>query len=215
MSRIATSGTKFGIGSGRRQREVERAELDALDRLALGAERAGIEILDLVAAVGARLDLAREGVDRDAVVRVLGDRDVHLERRLRERGRCRQGERDARPASASAAEEAGNAHGVSPGSVRRAAACAARRPERRILRTAPQLYSAWPSRGAIADGRRTVAADRAHARAVRERPMWNNRRSQRPRGVPATRRPDHSAPSRCSTPPSTPNSRRSCRRPRC
>ena len=36
--------------AGRGEGEVERAELHAFDRLALGAERAGVEVLDLVAA---------------------------------------------------------------------------------------------------------------------------------------------------------------------
>ena len=66
----------------RRHRQIERAKLNALDRLALGAQRPGVEILNLVAPIGSLLDLARERVDGDAVVRVLRDGDVHLERRL-------------------------------------------------------------------------------------------------------------------------------------
>src|SRR4029078_10938290 len=44
------------------------------------------EVLDLVTATGALLDLARERVDRNAVVRILRNRDIHLERGLRMRG---------------------------------------------------------------------------------------------------------------------------------
>ena len=74
--------------------QIERAKLNAFDRLALRAERTRIEILDRVATVAALLDLARERVDGDAVVRVLGDGDVHLERRLRVRHfRCRDDHR--------------------------------------------------------------------------------------------------------------------------
>ena len=99
----------------RGQRQVERAELHAFDRFALGAERAGVERLDLVAAVGARFDFAREGVDRHAVVRVLRDRDVDLQRRLRG-GRVRQRRRSRRRAGERAT--AGRAHRMgSPDSV--------------------------------------------------------------------------------------------------
>ncbi len=86
-------GHEVRHGPRRRHRQVERADLQRLDRFALGAEGAGIEILDLVAAAGSRLDLAGEGVDGDAVVRVLADGDVHLQRGLRERRRGRKGER--------------------------------------------------------------------------------------------------------------------------
>ncbi len=71
MSRIAISGTKFGTGPVEVNVRSSVPELDAFDRLALGAERAGIEVLDLVAAVGPLLDFARERVDRDAIVRIL------------------------------------------------------------------------------------------------------------------------------------------------
>ena len=76
-------GNEVRHRSRRRHRQVERAELDTFDRLALGTERAGVEILNLVSPVGPLLDFARERVDRHAVMRVLRDRNVHLERRLR------------------------------------------------------------------------------------------------------------------------------------
>ena len=78
--------------TGRCHRQIERAKLNTFDRLTLGAQRSGIEILDLVAAVGSLLDLARERVDGDAVMRILSDGDVHLERGLRVRSfRCHDG----------------------------------------------------------------------------------------------------------------------------
>ena len=115
--------------TGRGHREVERADLQGFDRLALGAERAGVEILDLVAAAGARLDLARERVDGDAVVRVLADGDVHLQRGLRDgrrggqrqRGGAGQGERG---------KEAGYPHGGLRFRLGRRSAFRQRRPER-------------------------------------------------------------------------------------
>jgi hypothetical protein len=56
-----------------------RAQLHRLDRLALAAQRAVVEGLDLVAAAGALFDLLGEDVDGHALVRVLrgGDVDAH------------------------------------------------------------------------------------------------------------------------------------------
>ena len=85
-------GNEVRHRSRRRHRQVERAELDTFDRLALGTQRAGVEILDLVAAVGPLLDFARECVDGHAIMRVLRDRNIHLERRLR--GRVAENQRE-------------------------------------------------------------------------------------------------------------------------
>ena len=97
--------------AGRGHRQVERAELQRLDRLALGAERAGVEVLDLVAAVGALLDLAREGVDRHAVVRVLATEMFIFSVVCASGGR---GERQRAARRGERAKQAGNPHGYPP-----------------------------------------------------------------------------------------------------
>ena len=71
--------------AGRRHRQVHRAELRAFDRFTLSAQRAGVEVLHFVTAAGALLDFPGERVDGDAVMRILRNRDIHLQRLLRQR----------------------------------------------------------------------------------------------------------------------------------
>ena len=74
---------KIGHRTRRRHREVERAELNSFDRLALGAKRARVEILHLVATVRTFLDFASKRIDRHTIVRILADRNIHLHGFLR------------------------------------------------------------------------------------------------------------------------------------
>ena len=101
MSTIFTSGTKLPSGPVEVFDQILRAELHRLDLLALAAERRRREVLALVAALRAFLDLVAEDRGADAVVRVLGRRVADLQHGLRRCARCcgEYGGRDQGPVS--------------------------------------------------------------------------------------------------------------------
>jgi hypothetical protein len=101
-------GHKVGHRAGGGERELLGAELHRFNGLALATERAGIERLDLVAAVGALFDLFGKGVDTHALVRVLGHRNADLHGGLGGgRGHKTDGQRSGQ-------NQAGKFHGLSP-----------------------------------------------------------------------------------------------------